>query len=77
VTERERRELLRATTERIVADLPVWDGESPKLLVTFTDPETRQRISHWCVPATAAPQSQAKTSSSGRTRRLHIVPDAS
>ncbi|MGV9588236.1 hypothetical protein [Streptomyces tendae] len=77
MTERERRELLRATTERIVADLPIWDGESPKLLVTFTDPETQTRIGHWFVPATAEPQPQAKTPSSGRARRLHIVPDAS
>ncbi|MYS77325.1 hypothetical protein GTY88_43925 [Streptomyces sp. SID5926] len=77
MTERERRELLRAATERIVAGLPAWDGESPKLLVTFTDPETQTRISHWFVPATAVPQTQAEPQPSGRTRHLHAVPDAS
>lgn len=77
MTERERRARLRATTERIVAELPAWDGESPKLLVTFTDPETQTRIGHWFVPATEAPQPQAMTLPSGRTRRLHVVPDAS
>ncbi|MEU1043927.1 hypothetical protein ABZ400_02070 [Streptomyces sp. NPDC005897] len=75
--ERERWELMRATTERIVAGLPAWDGESPAVLVSFTDPKTQTRIGHWFVPATAVPQPQVKPQPSGRTRRLHVVPDAS
>lgn len=56
MSERERLELLQAKTQELVADLPAWDGESPAVLVTFTDPVTRQRMGHWFVPATTAPQ---------------------
>jgi hypothetical protein len=70
VSERERVELLRATAEEIVAGLPCWDGVSPAVLVTVTDPVTRQRLGHWFTPA-AAPQPQP------RPRHLHVVREVS
>jgi hypothetical protein len=66
--ERGRLELLRAKAEEILSALPVWDGESPTVLVTVVDPVTHNRIDHRFVPAVAAPQSR---------RHLHAVPDAS
>lgn len=71
--ERERLQLLQATAQEIVAGLPAWDGESPAVLVTVIDPVTRQRLGHWFVPATAAPQPQPQPGS----RHLRAVPDAS
>ncbi|MEU0847708.1 hypothetical protein ABZ387_07035 [Streptomyces flaveolus] len=73
MTERERWQVLRATTERIAASLPAWDGESPAVMVSFTDPVTQLRIDQWFVPATATPQPKP----SGRSRHLYAVPDAS
>jgi hypothetical protein len=70
VSERERLQLLRATAEEIVAGLPAWDGVSDAVLVTFTDPVTRQRLGHWFTPA-AAPQPQPKP------RHLHAVREVS
>ncbi|MFF4489449.1 hypothetical protein ACFY0F_23620 [Streptomyces sp. NPDC001544] len=69
--ERERLRLLQATAQEIVAGLPAWDGESPSVLVTFTDPVTRQRLGHWFVPATAEPQPRPGA------RHLRAVRDAS
>lgn len=69
--ERERRELLRAKTEEIVAGLPAWDGEAPAVLVTFTDPVTRERLGHWFVPATPVRRPQPVS------RRLRLVGEAS
>lgn len=71
MTERERQELLRAKAEEIVAALPAWDGESPAVLVTVSDPVTRRRLGHWFTPATAAPKPEA------RVRHLHAVRDVS
>jgi hypothetical protein len=72
--ERERLQALQAKTQEIVADLPAWDGESPAVLVSFTDPITRQRLGHWFVPANAAaPQPQPRPG----PRHLRAVRDAS
>jgi molybdopterin-guanine dinucleotide biosynthesis protein A len=71
LNERERLELLQTKTQEIVAGLPAWDGESPAVLVSFTDPVTRQRLGHWFTPATPAPQPQA------RVRHLHAVREVS
>lgn len=68
MTERERLQLLRAKAERIVADLPAWDGESLAVLVSFTDPVTQMRLTHCFVPATAAPLARP---------RLRLVGEAS
>ncbi|WP_109000798.1 hypothetical protein [Streptomyces rishiriensis] len=56
MNERERVQLLQAKAQQLVADLPAWDGESPAVLVTVTDPVTRRRLGHWFVPAATAPQ---------------------
>ncbi|MFE0470526.1 hypothetical protein ACFW2V_02770 [Streptomyces sp. NPDC058947] len=69
MTERERQELLRAKAEEIVQGLPAWDGESPAVLVTVSDPVTQRRLGHWFTPATAAPQPEA------RVRHLRAVPE--
>ncbi|MFF1544102.1 hypothetical protein [Streptomyces sp. NPDC058291] len=61
MNERERLQLLQAATQEMVADLPAWDGESPAVLVTYTDPVTRLRLGHRFVPATAAPQPKPQT----------------
>ena len=68
--ERERVQLLRATAEAIVADLPAWDGLSPAVLVTVTDPVTQRRLGYWFTPA-AAPQPLP------RPRHLHAVREVS
>lgn len=73
MTERERWERMRATAERIVADLPAWDGESPKLLVTFTDPETQTRIAHWFTPAVEQPAVQPSPPAASGRRHLRRV----
>lgn len=70
--ELERLELLQAKTQELVADLPAWDGESPAVLVTFTDPVTRQRLGHWFVPATTVPQPRSQS-----RPRLRLVGEAS
>jgi hypothetical protein len=71
LSERERLELLQTAMQRIVDELPAWDGESPAVLVSFTDPVTQRRMGHWFTPATAAPQPQA------RVRHLHAVREVS
>jgi hypothetical protein len=73
--ERERLQLLQATTQEIIDRLPAWDGESPSVLVVVLDPVTRQRLGHWRTPATAAAQPQPQRQPRGR--RLYAVPDAS
>ena len=70
MSERERQALLRATAEAIVADLPAWDGLSPAVLVTVTDPVTQRRLGYWFTPA-AAPNPQP------RPRHLHAVREVS
>ena len=70
MSERERQALLRATAEAIVADLPAWDGLSPAVLVTVTDPVTQRRLGYWFTPA-AAPQPLP------RPRHLHAVREGS
>lgn len=80
MSERERQALLRAKVQELVDDLPAWDGVSPAVLVTFTDPVTRDRLAHWFTPAGAAPQSQPAPkpkSSAARPRHLHAVREAS
>ncbi|MGW2169014.1 hypothetical protein ACWC1C_00615 [Streptomyces sp. NPDC001705] len=66
-SERERQQLLRAKAEEIVADLPAWDGKSPAVLVTVTDPVTQRRLGHWFVPAEGASRPQP------RVRHLRAV----
>lgn len=76
MNERERQELLQATAAEIVDGLPAWDGESPAVLVIFTDPVTRRRLCHWFTPAVpAAPESQPETVPG--VRRLRLVGEAS
>ncbi|MFJ3812258.1 hypothetical protein ACIPWE_38585 [Streptomyces sp. NPDC090073] len=71
--ERERLQLLQATTQEIIDRLPAWDGESPSVLVAIIDPITRQRLGHWRTPAVAAPQPQPEPG----VRHLRLVRDAS
>lgn len=75
--ERERLQLLRAKAEEILAPLPVWDGESPAVLVTVVDPVTHNRIDHQFVPAAAVSQFRPQTEPQFRARHLYAVPDAS
>lgn len=70
MTERERQELLRAKAEQIVQGLPAWDGESPAVLVTVSDPVTQRRLGHWFTPAAAAESKAA-------VRHLRAVRDVS
>ncbi|MFC8065472.1 hypothetical protein [Streptomyces sp. NPDC057293] len=56
-----------------MADLPAWDGESPKLLVSFTDPETQTRIAHWFVPAVEQPAAQSSPPAASGRRHLRRV----
>lgn len=58
--ERERLQVLRAKAEEIEAGLPAWDGESPAVLVSVTDPVTQMRLTHRFVPAVAAPSARPR-----------------
>lgn len=71
--ERERLQLLQTTAQEIVAGLPAWDGESPAVLVTLTDPVTQRRLGHWFTPAVAKPQPEPESCS----RYLRVVREAS
>ncbi|MFK4801689.1 hypothetical protein ACI3K5_23780 [Streptomyces sp. MPA0124] len=66
--ERERLRLLREKAEQIEAGLPAWDGESPAVLVSFTDPVTQMRLTQCFVPVAAAPLARP---------RLRLVGEAS
>ncbi|MDQ0809858.1 hypothetical protein QFZ63_001572 [Streptomyces sp. B3I7] len=76
MNERERQELLQATAAGIVDGLPAWDGESPAVLVTFTDPVTRRRLCHWFTPATPAASKPQPETVPGR-KHLRLVGEAS
>lgn len=71
--DRERYRLLRETADRILADLPAWDGESPAVLVTVIDPETRQRLGHWFTPAVEQPAAQPTPPAAPGRRHLRRV----
>ncbi|MFE1111284.1 hypothetical protein ACFW5U_36120 [Streptomyces rochei] len=62
-----RLEALRAKADEILAGQPGWDGESPAVLVTFTDPATGDRIGHRFIPVADMPAA----------RHLRLVREAS
>lgn len=76
MSERERQELLRARAAEIVDGLPAWDGESPAVLVTVTDPVTRQRLGYWFTPAAPAASRPQPETVPGRPH-LRLVGEAS